>query len=349
MERLKKNKNVLIIGSGLTGAVLAYKHKCDGDNVTVFEKRNHIGGNVYTKDVEGICVHQYGAHIFHTSDKKVWKFVNQFVHFNDYRHQVKSRYKGKLYSLPINMNTFKEFYGVEKKEDVTEEMLQHIYETLFYGYSAKQWGKPVEEIDKEVFKRLPVRYTFNNDYFDDIYQGIPIEGYTYLIEQLLLGSTVILNCDVKNDYNFSKYDIVYNTGPIDRFLDYMLGSLEYRSLEFKTEVYSKGSFQECAVVNEAMIEVPYTRTIEHKYFNDTGQQGTIITREFPKKYNGKNEPYYTVNTERNQVIYDRYKRLAKLKYPNMIFCGRLGDYKYYDMDDAVREALNIFKKNKEAN
>lgn len=334
-------RNILIIGSGLTGATLAYKHTQAGDKVTVLEKRDHIGGNVYTKDVEGICVHQYGAHIFHTSDKKVWNFVNKFVHFNNYRHQVKSRYKGKLYSLPINMNTFKEFYDVEKKEDVTDEMLQHIYETLFYGYSAKQWGKPIEEIDKSVFKRLPVRYTFNNDYFDDTYQGIPIEGYTVLIEKLLEGSYVRLNTKVDSSYDFSKYDIVYNTGPIDEFLGYILGPLEYRSLEFKTEVYSKGTFQECAVVNEAMIEVPYTRTIEHKYFNDTGQQGTIITREFPRKYNGQNERYYTVNTEKNQVLYDRYSKVAKLKYPNMIFCGRLGAYKYYDMDDAIKAALEL--------
>lgn len=346
---------ILIIGSGLTGATLANLHSTAGDFVTVFEQRDHIGGNVYTKDVNGICVHQYGAHIFHTSDKQVWNFVNQFVHFNDYRHQVKSRYKGNIYSLPINMNTFKEFYNVEKKEDITNEMLQHIYEILFYGYSAKQWGKPIEEIDKEVFKRLPVRYTFNNDYFDDVYQGIPVEGYTALIEQLLKGSTVILGCKVKSDYDFSKYDIVYNTGTIDKFLDCMLGELEYRSLEFKTEVISpcgkaqdttaRKFFQECAVVNEACIKVPYTRTIEHKYFNDTGQKGTIITREYPKKYTGQNEPYYTVNTERNQVLYDRYKRVAKLKYPNMIFCGRQGSYQYLDMDDAIEQAINIYKSN----
>ena len=333
-------KNILIIGSGLTGSTLAYKHNKLGDKVTVIEKRDHIGGNVYTKDIEGICVHQYGAHIFHTSDKKVWDFVNQFVHFNNYRHQVKSRYKGKLYSLPINMNTFKEFFGIKNKKEVTEEHLEEIYKTLFYGYSAKQWGKPIEEVDKSVFKRLPVRYTYNNDYFDDKYQGIPIEGYTKLIESLLKGCTVITNCKVTNEFDFSKYDIVYNTGPIDEFLDYMLGPLEYRSLEFKTEVYSKGTFQECAVVNEACVEVPYTRTIEHKYFNNMDQIGTIITREYPKKYvHGKNEPYYTVNTERNQVLYDRYRKIAKLKYPNMIFCGRLGAYKYYDMDDAIREAL----------
>ena len=334
-------KNVLIIGSGLTGATLAYQHIKLGDNVTVFEKRNHIGGNVYTEKINDIDVHKYGAHIFHTSDKKVWDFVNQFVHFNNYRHQVKSRYKGMLYSLPINMNTFKEFFNIEDYMEVTPTNLEYIYKTLFYGYSAKQWGKPIEKIDKEVFKRLPVRDTFNNDYFDDIYQGIPIEGYTKLIEGLLEGSTIKLNTKVDSTFDFSKYDVVYNTGPIDEFLNYELGHLEYRSLEFKIEILPQTKYQDYAVINEASINVPFTRTIEHKYFNNNKQNSTIITKEYPKD-NG--EPYYTVNTEINNKLYQKYKELAIIKYPNMIFCGRLGAYKYYDMDDAIKEALKLCHK-----
>lgn len=334
-------KNILVIGTGLTGATLAYKHNKAGDNVTVLEKRDHIGGNCYTEDINGITVHKYGAHIFHTNSKEVWDLVNQFVHFNNYKHQVKSKYNGVLYSLPINMNTFKEFFGIENYIEISPINLEYIYKTLFYGYSAKQWGKPIEKIDREVFKRLPVRDTFNNDYFDDIYQGIPIEGYTKLIEGLLEGSTVKLNTKVDSTFDFSNYDIVYNTGPIDEFLNYELGHLEYRSLDFKTVLLPQKKFQDYSVINEASIDIPYTRTIEHKYFNDNNQKFTIITREYPKEYDGKNEPYYTVNTELNNRLYQKYKELAIIKYPNMRFCGRLGAYKYYDMDDAIDAALKL--------
>ena len=334
-------KNILVIGTGLTGATLAYKHTKDGDSVTVLEKRDHIGGNCYTEDINGITVHKYGAHIFHTNSKEVWDLVNQFVHFNNYKHQVKSKYNGVLYSLPINMNTFKEFFGIENYTKISPINLEYIYKTLFYGYSAKQWGKPIEKIDRDVFKRLPVRDTFNNDYFDDIYQGIPIEGYTKLIEGLLEGSTVKLNTKVDSTFDFSNYDIVYNTGPIDEFLNYELGHLEYRSLDFKTVLLPQKKFQDYSVINEASIDVPYTRTIEHKYFNDNNQKFTIITREYPKEYDGKNEPYYTVNTELNNRLYQKYKELAIIKYPNMRFCGRLGAYKYYDMDDAIDAALKL--------
>lgn len=339
-------KNILIIGCGLTGAILAYKHRQAGDNVSIIEKRNHIGGNIYTRDANGICVHQYGAHIFHTSDEEVWGFVNKFVHFNKYRHQVKSRYNGKLYSLPINMNTFKEFFNIDKPEDVKDEHIEAIHKALFYGYSAKQWGKPIEDIDKEVFKRLPVRKTFNNDYFDDKYQGIPIEGYTTLIERLIKGCDVTTNFKIYNTFDFSGYDIIYNTGPIDEFFSYQLGHLEYRSLSFVVEYHDSMTFQDYAVINEASQNVIYTRTIEHKHFNNTGQVDTVITFEYPKEYNGTNEPYYTVNDEKNNKLYEQYKELAKEKFPNMIFCGRLGGYKYYDMDDAIRAAIDLYNTTK---
>ena len=334
-------KNILIIGSGLTGATLAYKHTMLGDKVTVVEKRNHIGGNVYTRDVEGITVHKYGAHIFHTNDKEVWDFVNQFVHFNNYKHQVKSRYKGQLYSLPINMNTFKEFFNIEDRNEITQGQIDYIKKCLYHGYSAKQWNRPVEDIDSKIFDRLPIRDTFNNNYIYDIYKGIQIEGYTYLISSLLQGSNIRLNFKINSSFNFTPYDIVYNTGPIDEFLNYELGALEYRSLKFIHEVHTNTTFQDYAVINEADIKVPYTRIIEHKHFNNLGQKNTIITIEYPKNFNGQNERYYTINDERNTILYERYKKIAKLKYPKMIFCGRLGDYKYYDMDDAIKRALEL--------
>ena len=336
-------KKILIIGSGLTGSVLAYKHKSGGDIVTVIEKRNHIGGNVYTEDRNGICVHRYGAHIFHTSNEEVWEFVNKFVHFNDYRHQVKSNHNGKLYSLPINMNTMTEFFGITDPNEITDDKLEKIYSALFYGYSSKQWNKPISEIDKDIFKRLPVRKTYNNDYFDDKYQGIPTEGYTKLIESLLNGCNVITNFKVYNTFDFSGYDIIYNTGPIDEFFDYCIGKLEYRSLSFVNEYYENKTFQDYAVINQADIEIPYTRIIEHKHFDYKGQKDTIITIEYPDDYNGENEPYYVINNERNNEIYKKYLQLSKSKFPNMFFCGRLGAYKYYDMDDAIMEALDIYK------
>lgn len=337
-------KRVLIIGSGLTGATLAHLHHQAGDKVLVLEKRNHIGGNIYTEDVNGICVHKYGAHIFHTSDKNIWDFVNQFVHFNNYKHEVKSRYNGRLYSLPINMNTFKEFFNIEDPLEITQINIDYIYKTLFYGYSAKQWGKPIEEINKEVFKRLPVRDTFDNNYFDDIYQGIPLEGYTSLIESFLQGVKWKLNTEVNYSYDFKDYDIVYNTSPVDKFMNYELGKLEYRSLKFITEYHKDITFQDYAVINEASINIPYTRIIEHKYFNNKGQKDTIVTIEYPKEYNGYNEAFYTINDEKNTKLHKDYITLAKIRYPNMVFCGRLGAYKYYDMDDAIREAINLYNK-----
>ena len=337
--------NILIIGSGLSGSVLAYKHNEHGDHVKVIEKRNHIGGNVYTEDAGDICVHKYGAHIFHTSNKEVWDFVNKFVTFNDYKHEVKSRYNGKLYSLPINMNTFMEFFNIDNPDDINESHINQIYEALFYGYSSKQWHKPIEELNKEVFKRLPVRKAFNNRYFDDLYEGIPIEGYTKLIEGLLKGCNVITNFKVYRTYDFSCYDIIYNTGPIDEFFDYELGHLEYRSLEFKNEYIHDSTYQDYAVINESNIDVPYTRIIEHKHFNNTGQKDTIITYEYPMDYDGTNEPYYVINDKKNNTLYQQYKEFAKIKFPNMIFCGRLGSYKYYDMDDAIIEAFDIYNKN----
>ena len=334
-------KNILVIGSGLTGATLAYKHK--EDKVTVIERRNHIGGNIYTEDIDGICVHQYGAHIFHTNDKEIWDFVNQFVHFNNYKHEVKSFYNGNLYSLPINMHTFKEFFGITNPEEIKQEHIDYIKKCLYYGYSAKQWNKSIDKIDPKVFDRLPIRTTWDNNYFSDIYQGIPIEGYTSLIESLLQGCKIILNTEVTKDFDFTPYDLVYNTGPIDKFLEYELGHLEYRSLHFNTLSLKDLTYQNYAVVNFASESVPYTRIIEHKHFNYNGQKDTIVTFEYPYDYKEKREPYYTVNTEVNNKLYQKYKELAIIKYPNMIFCGRLGAYQYYDMDDAIKEAFNIFR------
>ena len=331
-------KNILIIGSGLTGSTLAYMHKQAGDKVTVIEKRNHIGGNIYTEDINGICVHKYGAHIFHTDNKKIWEFVNKFVHFNDYKHEVKSRYNDRLYSLPINMNTFKEFFFIEDPKEIRQEHIDWIKRILYYGYSAKQWG--TNKIDPKVFDRLPIRRTFNNNYFDDPYQGIPIEGYTSLIESLLQGVKRILDVKVTSDFDFSSYDLIYNTGPIDEFMNYELGHLGYRSLYFDTKFYKDMTFQEYAVINEASKFVPYTRTIEHKHFNDMGQKDTVITFEYPKD---SGEPYYPINNEINNTLYEKYIALAKEKFPNMIFCGRLGAYKYLDMDDAIKESLKIYK------
>lgn len=334
-------KSVLIIGCGITGATLAYKHKQKGDNVTIVDKRSHIGGNVYTENVNGIDVHKYGAHIFHTNDKEVWDFVNQFVEFNDYGHQVKTRFDNRLYSLPINMNTFREFFDIEDANEITNEHIDHIKEKLYNGYSAKQWQRQIEDIDKSVIDRLPIRQTFDNNYFDDKYQGIPIGGYTKLVAELLKGCELHLNTKITQEYNFNDYDVVYNTSPIDEFMDYQLGELEYRSLNFVEECHEVNYFQDYAVINEAEISVPYTRVIEHKHFANSDAKGTIITVEYPKAFDGTNERYYTVNNEKNNNLHKKYKELAHKKYPNMIFCGRLGDFKYYDMDDAIKRALEL--------
>ena len=331
---------VLIIGSGIYGATLARILTDNHIKCTVIEKRDHIGENVYTENKNGICFHKYGAHIIHTDDEEVWTFLNRFVHFNNYIHEVKSNYNGQLYSLPINMNTFKEFFNIEDPNKITDEHILKIQENLFYGYSAKQWGKPINEINKEVFKRLPIRKTFDNKYFSDKYQGIPIEGYTNLIESLLQGSKVKLNIKVTCDYDFSEYDVIYNTGPIDEFLNYSLGQLEYRSLKFIHKYFKDMTYQSYSVVNEASTLIPYTRTIEHKYFNYTGQKDTIITQEYPQEYNKYNEPYYPINDDKNNKLYEEYKKIAKEKFPNMIFCGRLGSYKYIDIDDAIRDAMD---------
>ena len=331
-------KNVLIIGSGLTGAVLAYKHKQIGDKVLVLEKRNHIGGNIYTEDISGICVHKYGAHIFHTPYKYIWDFVNQFVHFNNYIHEVKSRYNNKLYSLPINMNTFKEFFNIENPNEITQEHIDYIKKALYYGYSTKQWG--TNKIDPKVLNRLPIRKTFNNNYFDDTFQGIPIEGYTSLIESLLQGVNRKINIKVTSNFDFTPFNIIYNTGPIDEFMNYELGNLGYRSLKFDIKFFENHTFQDYPVINEASLAIPYTRIIEHKHFNYTRQKDTIVTFEYPKVFG---EPYYPINTEENNTLYKEYIKLAKDRFPNMIFCGRLGAYKYYDMDDTIKEAFEIFK------
>ena len=319
---------VLVIGCGLTGSTLAYLHNKVGDNVIVIEKKTHTAGTAYSKKVEGIHVHAYGAHIFHTDNEEVWDFINKFSDFNNYTHEVKSRCNGNLYSLPINLNTFYEFFGIDDASLITDEHLEQIRKNLYYGYSSKQWGVDVSEIDKSVFERLPIRKIRDNRYFSDKYQGIPIEGYTNAVEKMLRGCDVILNSKVNQRFDFSKFDIIYNTSPIDEFFDFYFGSLPYRSLIFKEEIYQKEHYQQFAVINEADIRVPYTRVIEHKYFNDPGCDYTIITKEYPTEFN----------------LYNKYVELAKLKFPNMVFCGRLGAFKYLDMDDAISEAIILFNK-----
>ena len=244
------------------------------------------------------------------------------------------------------MNTFNEFFHITTPEEIEQQHIDYIKQCLFYGYTAKQWEKSINEINKDVLNRLPYRETYNNNYFDDIYQGIPEGGYTKMIERMLEGVDVKLNINMDKNYDYSQYDIVYNTSPIDMFMDYELGELEYRSLKFITEQHNNITIQDYAVINEADINVPYTRIIEHKHFNNTGQPGTILTIEYPIKYDKyKNEPYYSINNDINDSLHDKYVVLAKNKYPNMIFCGRLGAYKYYDMDDAIREAINIANDN----
>lgn len=337
-------KKILIVGAGLTGCILAYRAHKKGYDVTVIDKRSHIGGNIYTENINGICVHSYGAHIFHTSDEKVWNFVNKFVHFNNYIHTVKTKLEGKVYSLPINMNLFNEVFGIIKPSEIKKEHIEKIRDLFFKGYTAKQWNLTEEELPEGLFDRIPVRETYDNRYFNDTYQGIPKEGYTYLVEQLLKGCKVLLNTDYKCLENPTKeYDKIFYCGMIDEFMDFELGHLEYRSLRFDTQFLNIKNYQGCSVMNEASIDIPYTRTIEHKFFNldDDSQEGTIITKEYPQKYDGTNEAYYTINNQKNNTLHDRYLKVAKKKFPNIKFCGRLGEYKYYDMDDAIAKAMKI--------
>lgn len=369
----------LVVGAGLFGAVFASEMTKLGKNCLVIEKRNHIAGNIYTKEEKGIQIHQYGAHIFHTSDKEVWDYVNTLAEFNHYINSPVASYKDELYNLPFNMNTFAKMWNIktpkEAKEKIQEQIARlniiepqnleeqalslvgtDIYEKLVKGYTEKQWGRDCKELPAFIIKRLPVRFVYDNNYFNDPYQGIPKGGYTGLVEKLLDGITVKLNTSyedycrkneqtglfesVDGEHSFEK--ILY-TGMIDEFYHYQLGELSYRSLRFETEVLEgEENYQGNAVVNYTEREVPYTRIIEHKHFEFGKQPDTVITREYPQDWEKGQDPYYPVNDDKNSMLYEAYAELAK-KEKNVLFGGRLGQYKYYDMDKVIRAALNMVK------
>lgn len=353
----------LIVGSGLFGSIFAYEANKRGKKVLVIDKRNHVAGNIYTKEVEGIQVHEYGAHIFHTSNKEVWNYIQQFAEFNRYTNSPIAKYKDEIYNMPFNMNTFNKMWGVitpdEAKAKIEEQIKEagikepqnleeqaismvgkDIYEKLIKGYTGKQWGKPCKELPSFIIKRLPVRFTYDNNYFNDLYQGIPIGGYTQIIEKMLEGIEVRLNCDFfehREELENIADKIVF-TGMIDQYYDYCYGELEYRSLRFETEVFNTSNYQGNAVVNYNEYEIPYTRIIEHKHFEYGTQEKTVITREYPSTWKKGDEPYYPMNDDKNNTLYAKYKALAD-DQDKVIFGGRLGMYKYFDMHQVIAEAL----------
>ena len=359
----------LIVGAGLYGAVFAQEAKNSGKKVLVIDKRSHIAGNVYTEKVEGIHVHKYGAHIFHTNNKEVWEYVNRFAVFNRFTNSPIANYRGEVYSLPFNMYTFNKMWGVVTPQEAQEEIERQrkeagitepqnleeqaislvgidIYEKLIKGYTEKQWGRPCKELPAFIIKRLPVRMNYDNNYFNALYQGIPVGGYTKLVENMLDGIEVRLQCDYLEDketWNRMAEKVVY-TGPIDAYFEYCLGNLEYRSVRFENEILDIPNFQGNAAVNYTDRETPWTRIIEHKWFefgkDDNGQElpKTVISREYSSEWYPGEEPYYPVNDEKNGMLYERYKALAKQEQ-GVIFGGRLGEYKYYDMDAVIAAAL----------
>ena len=367
------NYNYLIVGSGLYGATIAQQAKKAGKSVLVIDKRPNVGGNIYTEKVEGINVHKYGAHIFHTNNKEVWDYVTSFVDFNRFTNSPVANYKGNLYSMPFNMYTFNKMWGVvtpeeaaakieEQKKEITGEpknleeqaislVGRDIYEKLVKGYTEKQWGRDCKDLPAFIIKRLPVRLTFDNNYFNALYQGIPIGGYTKLIEKMLEGIEVRLNVDyLENKEELDKLaEKVIYTGPIDAYFNYKLGTLEYRSVRFENEILDKPNFQGNAAVNYTDRETPWTRIIEHKWFefgkdeNGNDLPKTVISREYSSEWKLGDEPYYPVNDAKNSTLYEQYKALAEAE-DNVIFGGRLGEYKYYDMDKTIEVALAAAKK-----
>jgi len=355
----------LIVGAGLFGAVFAHEATRCGKRCLVIDKRSHIGGNVYTKKIEDIHVHMYGAHIFHTDDQEVWEYINGFAKFNDYKHSVTAKYKGEIYDLPFTMNTFKQMWGVkdpdEAKEIIDTQRLKtddpknleeqalslvgrDIYEKLIKGYTEKQWGRKCNELPAFIIKRIPLRFTWDNNYFNDKYQGIPIGGYTQIIEKMLKGSDVRLNTNFfkhRDELTKTASKTVY-TGMLDEFYDHQYGILEYRSLRFENETQDTQDYQGNAVVNYTDKETEFTRIIEHKHFEFGKQSKTVITREFPKQYEPGDEPYYPINDDINDAIFANYKKLADNE-ESVIFGGRLADYKYYDMWQVIRNALDASK------
>ena len=354
----------LVVGAGLYGAVFVREAIKAGKKVLVIDKREHIGGNIYTEEVEGIQVHRYGAHIFHTSNKKVWEYIQQFAEFNNYVNSPIANYKGEIYNMPFNMNTFSKMWNIVTPEEALAKIEEQraeikgepqnleeqaislvgrdIYEKLVKGYTEKQWGRDCKELPASIIRRLPVRFTYNNNYFNDRYQGIPESGYTAVIERMLEGADVMLQEDyLKNKQEWDKKakKIIY-TGPVDAYFDYTYGPLEYRSVRFETEILDKENYQGNAVVNYTDRETPYTRVIEHKHFDFGTQKKTVISREYSSEWKLGDEPYYPVNDEKNTKLYAKYKELADQE-SNVVFGGRLGEYKYYDMDKVIAVALDM--------
>ena len=373
----------LVVGSGLFGSIFAYEANKKGKKCLVIDKRPHIGGNIYTENVDGINVHKYGAHIFHTSNKEVWDYINQFAEFNRYTNSPIAIYKNELYNLPFNLNTFSKMFNLITLQDIEEKLDEEreeglaklngrapsnleeqaislvgttVYEKLIKGYTEKQWGMSCTELPPSIIKRLPVRMVFDNNYFNNKYQGIPIGGYTQIIEKMLNGIEVRLNCDFfenKSELENIANKIIF-TGAIDQYYDYKFGYLEYRSVRFETEELNVDNYQGNAVINYTDKEVPYTRVIEHKHFEQGKELGnevtsgpsvgkTIVSREYSDKWDPSKEPYYPINNEKNNTLYEKYKELAD-RDKKVIFGGRLGQYKYYDMDKVIEEALKCVRR-----
>ena len=364
-KREKKHKrshyDVLLVGAGLYNAVIANRCIKDGKSVLVIDRRSHIAGNCYTERRENIDVHKYGAHIFHTDDKKVWDFVNSFGEFNNFINSPIAIYKDEVYNMPFNMNTFNRLYGVitpdQAKNVIIKESIKQqtadpknledcainlvgktMYEKLIKGYTEKQWGRSCNELPAYIIKRLPLRYTYDNNYFNDKYQGIPVDGYTSIIERMYEGAEIILNEDylIDKEYYNMLADKIYYSGCIDEYYNYIYGYLEYRSIELKEKTFNKENYQGNAVVNYTSTEEPYTRIIEHKHFNNMGSEKTIISEEYSLTWKKGNEPYYPITDDKNIEIYNKYK---SIKNDKVKFVGRLGLYRYMDMDDIISEAM----------
>lgn len=364
----KRLYDYLIVGAGLYGAVFAHEMTKRGRKCLVIDKRSHIGGNVYTEKIENINVHRYGPHIFHTNDREIWEYINSFSEFNRFTNCPVALYKGKIYNLPFNMNTFHSLWGVttpQQAREIIEQQRQRagitkpenleeqaislvgtdIYEMLIKGYTEKQWGRRCTELPASIIRRLPIRFTFDNNYFNALYQGIPVDGYTPVIREMLKNADVMLETDFLADREAlsAKADRIIYTGPIDEYFGYCLGALEYRSVRFETEILDTDNFQGNAVVNYTDSETPYTRIIEHKHFEFGTQEKTVISREYSVEWEKGTEPYYPINDEKNEKLCSQYKALAE-KENNVYFCGRLGEYKYYDMDNVIKSALDMVRK-----
>ncbi len=362
---MKEHYDILLVGAGLFNAVLAHHFIKQGKSVLVLEKRNHIAGNCYTERRENIDVHVYSSHIFHTSNERVWKFVNQFGEFNSFINSPIANYKDEIYNLPFNMNTFNRLYGVITPEQAKNQIIKEtrdcftdnpknleeqainlvgkkMYEKLIKHYTEKQWGRKCTELPPEIIKRLPLRFTYDNNYFNDKYQGIPVEGYTRLIAKMYEGADIVLDTDFLKDKEHweDMVDKVFYSGCIDEYYDYCYGPLEYRSVRFETEVFDKENYQGNAVVNYTSDEEPYTRIIEHKHFNNRGSDKTIISKEYSSEWKKGDIPYYPVNNDKNNALYQKYK---DIKNDKVVFVGRLGNYKYFDMDDTIEAAFKVIE------